>query len=905
MIFNKLKPSFLPALPLLLLLLAVSTVFLFGNDRGQFYRPGPHNAVSANHLVVAANLSPEHNFLLFYYQTLDKDGAPAYRPYSRFPLGGYALIKLAIVPFGNDFSAQIHAARLMFLLFFAGSAILAYLSLCRLTANRWIALTASLLAFSSYYLLYYNDMVATENGLSLFGVLLTFHGMVVFVREGRFRQLLIKACAALLLGWHVYALLLPFIVLGMANELIRLCAGNSAPRSMAGQLKRCGAALLFSRYLRLGVVTLLFGMALLSFNLGNEYRALDGEVPLTELPTVKSMTYRLGADDAFNERYAKTLAWGNFLENQFYRIARATLPFSISPFDNGTIKEDKDYLGMLIGALATGIAIMGLLFARHKMLLATLALSGFCWALPMRHSTAFHDFESVFYIGVPLVLFAMGLSGLHRLFGERLLAGLSAAALLVFILSSFQMGRVGHDRQAAEFQEVVVADIEHIRTITEAGQSVFVSPPIWNSFDYQGMTNSLHYYLAGRVFGTPGWLRDNVALDFLILRQRVDVPALLTPDNRQIFLYRKSGYSAQIDEMIRQSELVIRRDGYFVYRYGNSLIYDPNQGENRAAQFKWDIPIVGKRFATKLSPAVRRAGFTDRSAWQWERGSDAEGWTNVSGSDHPGRPHVYTPTTVDVGRQLRAFVHYTDSQGNRVKAMTLPSLPVQPSSAIDRGFFLHVIPVDVDDLPDHRKQYGFDNLDFRFDDYALPLIPVDVDDLPDHRKQYGFDNLDFRFDDYALPLTERPVAVRELPDYPITRIHTGQLIVNEDGSYTHPWEGEIRFDEPLIRSNFDVYLDEDKLTYIKEPCAPADTQAGFFLHLMPADVADLPAARKQHGFDNLDFRFNHYGIRSGEQCVARRELPDYDFTGIRTGQFLINEDGFYTNIWEGEIRFDE
>ncbi len=117
---------------------------------------------------------------------------------------------------------------MVFLLFFAGSAVLACLSLCRLTTDRWIALIASLLAFSSYYLLYYNDMIATENGLSLFGVLLTFHGMVLFAQEGRFRQLLVKACAALLLGWHVYALLLPFIVLGMASEL------NRARRTTAG-----------------------------------------------------------------------------------------------------------------------------------------------------------------------------------------------------------------------------------------------------------------------------------------------------------------------------------------------------------------------------------------------------------------------------------------------------------------------------------------------------------------------------------------------------------------------------------------------------------------------------------------------------------------------------------------------
>ena len=69
---------FRPSLPTLLLLLALATVFLFGNDRGHFYQPGFHNEVSANHLSVAENLSPEHNFLGFYHQTLDKDGAPSY-----------------------------------------------------------------------------------------------------------------------------------------------------------------------------------------------------------------------------------------------------------------------------------------------------------------------------------------------------------------------------------------------------------------------------------------------------------------------------------------------------------------------------------------------------------------------------------------------------------------------------------------------------------------------------------------------------------------------------------------------------------------------------------------------------------------------------------------------------------
>ena len=706
---------------------------------------------------------------MFYYRTLDKDGTPSYAPYNRFPLGGFALIKLAILPFDNDFSAQIHAARTMFLLFFAGSAVLAYLSLRRLTANRWIALTASLLAFSSYYLLYYNDMTATENGLSLFGALLTFHGMVLFVQEGRFRQLLVKACAALLLGWHVYAFLLPFIVLGMAKELNR-ASRLSAPPSLAGRIKRGVAALLSSRHLRLGVVTLLFGLAVLSFNLGNEYRAFDGEVALTELPTAKSMTYRFGADDEFNEDNTEALAWGNFLENQFYRIARATLPFAISPFDNEAIHEDRDHLGVIVGVLASGVAAIGLLLVRQRMLLATLALSGFCWALPMRHNTAFayHEFESVFYVGVPLVLFSMGLLGLRRLFGDRLLVGLSAAALLVFVLSSLQMGRVGHDRQMSEIQEAVVADFEHIRTIAEAGQSVFVGMS-YRLFYRMGVPKAVNYYFSGRVIGRswPAW-PDILAYDFLVSHYRIDIPALLTPDNGRIFLYRRNGYSAQIEEMIGKSELAIRGDGYSdVYRSGNSLIYVGHRGGDGAAQFiEQDVPTVGKPFHVALSPAVHRAGFTDRSPWRWERGGDAVGWSNVSVSGAAPRSsaHVYTPTTADEGQQLRAHVYYTDSRGNRVKAMTAPSLPVQPGGTVGMRFFLH-------------------------------LYPVDAGDLPDHRRRYGFDNLDFRFGEYRLPLTERPVAVRELPGYAIARIRTGQYLINEDGSFTKLWEGEVHFNE--------------------------------------------------------------------------------------------------------------
>ena len=82
--------------------------------------------------------------------------------------------------------------------------------------------------------------------------------------------------------------------------------------------------------------------------------------------------------------------------------------------------------------------------------------------------------------------------------------------------------------------------------------------------------------------------------------------------------------------------------------------------------------------------------------------------------------------------------------------------------------------------------------------FFLHVVPAGENDLPDHRKQYGFDNLDFRFDDRGgrwFRSAERCVALRELPDYAIARIRTGQFLVNDDGSTEHLWEGEIRVDE--------------------------------------------------------------------------------------------------------------
>ncbi len=105
-----------------------------------------------------------------------------------------------------------------------------------------------------------------------------------------------------------------------------------------------------------------------------------------------------------------------------------------------------------------------------------------------------------------------------------------------------------------------------------------------------------------------------------------------------------------------------------------------------------------------------------------------------------------------------------------------------------------------------------------------------------------------------------------------------------------------RGNTPVIRSNYDVYLHENALTYRKEQCRPEDVAPPFFLHLEPLDPADLPRHRKQHGFDNLDFDFAWHGRQRGATCFAIRMLPEYDIAVIRTGQYVPGEG----RVWQGE-----
>ena len=60
--------------------------------------------------------------------------------------------------------------------------------------------------------------------------------------------------------------------------------------------------------------------------------------------------------------------------------------------------------------------------------------------------------------------------------------------------------------------------------------------------------------------------------------------------------------------------------------------------------------------------------------------------------------------------------------------------------------------------------------------FFLHVTPISKDNLPNDRNQYGFDNLDFPFENAGVRFNETCIASVALPDYPIAAIRTGQFV---------------------------------------------------------------------------------------------------------------------------------
>ena len=551
-------PSLRRCGPLLVLLAALATLFPLFNESGPLHRLAQsHDDVSFDHLAVARNLAAEHGWLGFYWRKLERDGEVSYSVYHRFPPAGYLLIRLAILTQPGDLWGQIQAARMLMLALFAGAAVLAYASLVLITGRRWLPAAATLAAFCSFTALRSCDLVATEGVVDLFGTMLAFHGIARYCFPGepgvpsapgerpRFGQMLAKACVALLLGWHVYALLAPFVALGAVAAL--------AGRNWAE----------FRRLALFGGLVLLFGLAVMAQNLAREHVGLGGRVPIWELPSFGSARRRIVYRDMGDGM------WWEFVAVQLQRLGLALVPYAASRVHllwSGWALAGALGLATICGvalAAAGGWGFRNRGAVRRQMqggclALVPLAVAGHVWAtgvrgnlvssyrFPGRPGTgeeSWDIFEALFHVGAPLALFSLlGLlpaaAALRHIPQplRRAAAAVCVAALwLAFVASAFHMGRLGSDAETARQERALHADLDAIRRALTGGSVLYIP----RGPSRLALRWRRGFYFADHVLVT-GIGRAEKA-EFAVAA-RIPGARTLTPDNRGYFLYGMEEY---------------------------------------------------------------------------------------------------------------------------------------------------------------------------------------------------------------------------------------------------------------------------------------------------------------------------------------------------------------------------
>ena len=161
---------------------------------------------------------------------------------------------------------------------------------------------------------------------------------------------------------------------------------------------------------------------------------------------------------------------------------------------------------------------------------------------------------------------------------------------------------------------------------------------------------------------------------------------------------------------------------------------------------------------------------------------------------------------------------------------------------------------------------------------------------------FQFDALDYRL----LPDVE---TVAELADGVVLRVlrRTTLESLNTQGrARKQRYVNQLiqQASQRVERAGWTVYRTGRKLTYFKKPCTPADLRGQFVLHVIPADLADLPAHRKRYGFDNHDFLFDWRDRQRDNECVEVVRLPAYPIGLIRVGQWISKEN---RTLWDAEF----
>ena len=380
-----------------------------GSKKGMI--PSPRStigSVSSKTLAIISQATRANGFVGYAFWSKDDQNQLVYDYFDRYPVF-FSAVMHRILALRTKLSSQIYLAKQVMNLIFVATLFVAFLIGDKLIKNKLLSLGAVLIAFANPYLMFYKDMVHFDQP-ALFGFLLLTYAIALYKIDGLRWPMVIATFVAVALG-RGYA---SFAVLGLwmviEAVLILRTEGVSVGQKVRQVFKHPSFILL--------VIGILWGAGLLSYNISVE--AQKRHISILQTSIVDSAGRRLSLNPEFNQA------------NEQISIGQRTPEPKSAGLSSGPRRLNgriPDFL-VSLALLVLVFVIIGIVIRRQtlekRIIFILLALSGFVWMIPMRNLAAFHDYTTMYFIGVSLAFFlsvlillkpSQGCSLLHRVDG--------------------------------------------------------------------------------------------------------------------------------------------------------------------------------------------------------------------------------------------------------------------------------------------------------------------------------------------------------------------------------------------------------------------------------------------------------------------------------------------------------
>ena len=386
----------------------------------------------------------------------------------------------------------------------------------------------------------------------------------------------------------------------------------------------------------------------------------------------------------------------------------------------------------------------------------------------MHQNIAEHNFEGLYFISLSLFLYTLLFLTIWKCLSGRFMPLCSVIALLIFFFSSYRMGVDRSKEFSIDSDKKVISDFNTIRRFV-GGKTVFLP----QSDEMLGYYHWLYYLYGSHIlFDNYGCDRRLDGADFMIQTRYKKAPGLLTADNQIVFLYDQHIHEERIDRIIEEKRPMVQGDFDVYLTEDRKLVYvsDRCDGSDTKSTFL-GVPISLAVYPTDTEDLPDPEQDHEFNHLSYIEHYIMDTKRNVMIFDLPEYDiaSISTGQYTDEGRIWGGRFFYPDYTVDADLRRRIDH-GLTSSERIARGRFnIHL--TDNNSLIYVREPCHNPDIS---DDFFLHVIPIDLKDLPEQRRQYEFDGLDFIFFDRGFKEGQRCAAIIDLPEYGVASIRTGQ-----------------------------------------------------------------------------------------------------------------------------------